>query len=149
MIQTIAVWEKVAARPSRIACATVPRMATMQAAIIVLEWPGSRPCSAPRRIALGAKSHALPVPTLRISVTLDIWAWRLFARLIRRLLADHQETLPRRSPFFRPEARTLIPSGEARASRMRPIVQARLRPLAKPRERSRVVTCPKGPAALR
>src|SRR5208283_1787055 len=103
MSQTIAVWEKVAARPSRIACATVPRMATMKAAIIVLEWPGSRPCSAPRRIALGAKSHALPVPTLRISVRLDMWAWRLFARSIRRLMADRQEPFDAAPHFFGPK----------------------------------------------
>ncbi|SBT09944.1 conserved hypothetical protein [Candidatus Accumulibacter aalborgensis] len=44
------------------ACATVPRMATMKAAIIVFEWPGSRPCSAPSRIALGMNSQALVVP---------------------------------------------------------------------------------------
>jgi hypothetical protein len=33
-------------------------MATMKAAIIVLECPGSKPCSAPSRIALGINSHA-------------------------------------------------------------------------------------------
>src|SRR5512135_1577768 len=32
----------------------------MKAAIIVLEWPGSRPCSAPSRMALGTYSQALP-----------------------------------------------------------------------------------------
>src|SRR5574343_649263 len=32
----------------------------MKAAIIVLEWPGSRPCSAPSAIALGTNSQALP-----------------------------------------------------------------------------------------
>jgi hypothetical protein len=34
----------------------------MKAAIIVLEWPGSIPWSAPRRRALGTKSHAWAVP---------------------------------------------------------------------------------------
>ena len=57
---TTAVCEIVAARPSNTACPTVPRIATMNAAIIVFEWPGSRPCNAPSRIALGMKSQALP-----------------------------------------------------------------------------------------
>src|SRR5450759_2888122 len=61
MIQTISVWETVAASPRSTACITVPRMAMMKAAIIVLEWPGSRPCNAPSRIALGTNSHAFPV----------------------------------------------------------------------------------------
>ena len=32
----------------------------MNAAIIVLEWPGSNPCKAPSKIAVGMNSHALP-----------------------------------------------------------------------------------------
>ncbi len=58
--QTTAVCDTVAARPSRTACISVPRTAMMNAAIMVLEWPGSRPCSAPSRIALGTNSQALP-----------------------------------------------------------------------------------------
>src|SRR3954471_17449463 len=50
--------EIAADKPSNTACEIVPRMATMKAAIIVLECPGSRPWSAPSRIALGMKSHA-------------------------------------------------------------------------------------------
>src|SRR5690606_12650655 len=67
MPQTTAVCEIVAAIPSSTACVTVPRIATMKAAIIVLEWPGSSPCSAPRRIALGMKSQAWAEPWLRSS----------------------------------------------------------------------------------
>jgi hypothetical protein len=52
------VCEIVAARPSKTACFTVPRTATMNAAIIVFECPGSKPCNAPRRMALGMNSHA-------------------------------------------------------------------------------------------
>ena len=37
MAQTMAVWDRVADRPSRMACQTVPRTATMKAAIMVLE----------------------------------------------------------------------------------------------------------------
>ena len=51
--QTTRVWENVAASPSRIAWVTVPRTAMMKAAIIVLLWPGSRPCRAPSRTAEG------------------------------------------------------------------------------------------------
>ncbi len=40
-------------KPSRAACQAVPRIAMMKAAIMVLEWPGSSPCRAPRRIATG------------------------------------------------------------------------------------------------
>ena len=58
--QTTAVWETVAASPSSTACFNVPRTATIKAAIIVFEWPGSRPCSAPSSIALGINSQALP-----------------------------------------------------------------------------------------
>ena len=57
-IQTIAVCEIVAVIASSAACQKVPRIATMKAAIIVFEWPGSSPCSAPSRIALGMNSHA-------------------------------------------------------------------------------------------
>ena len=63
--QTMAVCETVAASPSSTACISVPRTATMNAAIIVFEWPGSRPCSAPSRIALGMNSQALP-PASRV-----------------------------------------------------------------------------------
>src|SRR5713226_7929200 len=66
--QTIRVWEMVAARPSRIACPTVPRIATTNAAIIVLECPGSSPCSAPRRMALGMNSQACVEPCWSRSV---------------------------------------------------------------------------------
>lgn len=52
----------VADNPSSTACPTVPRIATTNAAIIVFEWPGSRPCSAPGRIALGMNSQALDTP---------------------------------------------------------------------------------------
>src|SRR5262245_9321856 len=62
MAQTMRVCETVAARPSSTAWPTVPRMATMKAAIMVLEWPGSSPCSAPSRIALGTNSHACAAP---------------------------------------------------------------------------------------
>jgi hypothetical protein len=47
----------VAVTASSAAWGIVPRIATMKAAIMVLEWPGSSPCSAPRRIALGMNSH--------------------------------------------------------------------------------------------
>ena len=63
--QTMAVCETVAASPSNTACRMVPRTATMKAAIIVFEWPGSRPCSAPSRMALGRNSQALP-PASRV-----------------------------------------------------------------------------------
>ncbi len=63
--QTMAVCDSVAARPSSTACISVPRTAMMNAAIIVLECPGSSPCSAPSRIALGMNSHALP-PASRV-----------------------------------------------------------------------------------
>ena len=43
----------------------VPRMAMMNAAIIVFEWPGSSPCSAPSKMAVGMKSHRLVVPLCR------------------------------------------------------------------------------------
>ena len=36
-----------------------------QAAIMVFEWPGSRPCSAPSRIATGMYSQAWAVPCCR------------------------------------------------------------------------------------
>ena len=42
--QTTAVCESVADRPSSTAWVIVPRIATMKAAIMVLEWPGSSPC---------------------------------------------------------------------------------------------------------
>src|SRR3569832_1740285 len=58
---TFAVCETVAESPSRVACSTVPRIAMMKAAIIVLELPGSSPCNAPSRIALGTNSHAMAV----------------------------------------------------------------------------------------
>src|SRR4051812_2555100 len=58
----MAVCESVAASPSNTACMTVPRTAMMKAAIIVLEWPGSRPCRAPSRIAVGTNSQACAVP---------------------------------------------------------------------------------------
>jgi len=35
------------------ACQAVPRTAMMKAAIMVFEWPGSSPCSAPSRMATG------------------------------------------------------------------------------------------------
>src|SRR5690606_10512182 len=35
---------------------------TMKAAIMVFEWPGSRPCSAPRKMALGMNSQACAAP---------------------------------------------------------------------------------------
>lgn len=57
---TTAVCDSVADRPSSTACVSVPRRATMKAAIIVLEWPGSKPCKAPSKIALGMNSQALP-----------------------------------------------------------------------------------------
>ena len=50
--------EIAAESPSSTACQTVPRIAMMNAAIIVLEWPGSSPCSAPSKMAVGTKSHA-------------------------------------------------------------------------------------------
>ena len=50
---TIKVCESVAQSPSSTACITVPRTAMMNAAIIVFECPGSRPCSAPRNTAVG------------------------------------------------------------------------------------------------
>jgi len=53
MIHTMAVCDSAAEAPSSIACATLPRMATMNAAIIVLLWPGSSPWSAPSSMALG------------------------------------------------------------------------------------------------
>ena len=58
--QTTAVCDTVAASPSSTACFRVPRTATINAAIIVFECPGSRPCRAPSRIALGINSQALP-----------------------------------------------------------------------------------------
>ena len=71
--QTMAVCDSVAARPSSTACTSVPRTATMNAAIIVFEWPGSRPCSAPSRIALGMNSQALP-PCSRVwKSVIGIW----------------------------------------------------------------------------
>ncbi|MET4279478.1 hypothetical protein ABIB68_007763 [Bradyrhizobium sp. F1.2.2] len=45
-------------RPRSTAWKMVPLIATMKAAIIVFEWPGSSPCSAPRRTTLGTNSHA-------------------------------------------------------------------------------------------
>ena len=54
--------EIAAERPSRTACATVPRIATINAAIMVLECPGSRPCNAPSRIAVGMKIQRLAEP---------------------------------------------------------------------------------------
>ena len=59
---TTAVCDRVAAKPSNTACATVPRMAMMNAAITVLECPGSNPCKAPRATALGRNSQALAPP---------------------------------------------------------------------------------------
>lgn len=56
----MAVCEMVADTPSNTACLIVPRMATMNAAIIVLLCPGSKPCSAPSRIAPGMNNQALP-----------------------------------------------------------------------------------------
>ena len=46
-------WEIAADSPSSAACRIVPRTAMMKAAIIVLECPGSRPCSAPSTMATG------------------------------------------------------------------------------------------------
>ncbi|CAH0343061.1 hypothetical protein RHI9324_04794 [Rhizobium sp. CECT 9324] len=46
--------ETVAAMPSKTAWVTVPRIATIEAANMVLEWPSSSPWSAPGRMALGA-----------------------------------------------------------------------------------------------
>jgi hypothetical protein len=40
----------------------VPRTAMINAGITVLLWPGSRPWSAPSRIADGMKSHACEAP---------------------------------------------------------------------------------------
>ena len=54
------VCEKAADSPSSTACATVPRMEMMNAAIIVLLWPGSSPWSAPSNIAAGMKSQPWP-----------------------------------------------------------------------------------------
>ncbi len=54
--------EIAAESPSSTACQTVPRIAMMNAAIIVLEWPGSSPCSAPSKMAVGTKSHACAEP---------------------------------------------------------------------------------------
>ena len=59
---TIKVCEMVAVIPSSTACHTLPLIATMKAAIIVLEWPGSSPCNAPSRMALGMNSHACEAP---------------------------------------------------------------------------------------
>jgi hypothetical protein len=56
--QTTTVWESVAAKPSSTAWRTVPLTAMMKAAIIVFEWPGSSPCSAPSKMAVGTNSHA-------------------------------------------------------------------------------------------
>ena len=63
---TIAVCDKVAAKPSKTACPTVPRTAMMKAAIMVLECPGSSPCSAPRAMALGINHHTLLLPCCNI-----------------------------------------------------------------------------------
>ncbi|MNE80156.1 hypothetical protein D3C80_1767020 [compost metagenome] len=60
IIQTIAVCETVAARPSRTACRTVPLIAMIKAAIIVFECPGSSPCNIPSKMAPGMYSHAFP-----------------------------------------------------------------------------------------
>ena len=57
-IQIIAVCETVAESASSAAWANVPRMATMKAAVIVLECPGSSPWSAPSRTAAGANNQA-------------------------------------------------------------------------------------------
>ena len=57
---TMAVCETVAASPSSTACASVPRTAMMNAAIIVLECPGSSPCRAPSSMALGMNSQEFP-----------------------------------------------------------------------------------------
>ena len=54
--------ERAAERPSNTACPMVPRMATMKAAIMVLEWPGSKPCNAPSKMAEGMKSQRLVEP---------------------------------------------------------------------------------------
>src|SRR4051794_24340945 len=62
MPHTTRVCESVAARPSSTACVTVPRIATMKAAIIVLECPGSKPCRAPSRMALGMNNQACVAP---------------------------------------------------------------------------------------
>ncbi|MCY1551415.1 hypothetical protein D9M68_877430 [compost metagenome] len=70
--QTTAVCETVAARPNRTACFRVPRTATMKAAIRVLECPGSRPCKAPRRTALGKYSQAWAGPCCSNSAKLDM-----------------------------------------------------------------------------
>jgi hypothetical protein len=57
--------EIAAERPRSTACQTVPRMATMNAAIMVFEWPGSSPCMAPSRIAVGMNSQRLVLPLCR------------------------------------------------------------------------------------
>ena len=51
-IQMSAEWESAAETPRRQAWPTVPRVATMKAAIMVLECPGSRACSAPNTSAV-------------------------------------------------------------------------------------------------
>src|SRR6266487_5323078 len=56
-IQITAVCEIVAQIASSAAWGIVPRTATMNAAIIVFECPGSSPCNAPRRSADGMNNH--------------------------------------------------------------------------------------------
>ena len=73
--QTTAVCDRVADKPSSTACPTVPRTAMMKAAIMVLEWPGSKPCSAPRAMALGRNHQAFPL------LSCNIWANSVMGRL--------------------------------------------------------------------
>jgi hypothetical protein len=44
-------------RPNKTACEIVPLTAMMKAVIIVLEWPGSSACKAPRSIAVGMNTQ--------------------------------------------------------------------------------------------
>lgn len=57
--------ENAADNPRSTACPIVPRTATMNAAIIVFECPGSNPCNAPSNTAVGRKNHACAAPLER------------------------------------------------------------------------------------
>ena len=43
----------------------------MNAAIIVFEWPGSSPCNAPSRTAVGRYNHAAVAPCWKMSVSMS------------------------------------------------------------------------------
>ena len=47
-------------------------MATIKAAIMVFECPGSRPCSTPSKMALGKYSQACEAPCCNSSAKLDM-----------------------------------------------------------------------------